>query len=72
MNHLHRVLTSILVLVLITMTAGAQDWPQWRGPDRDGKTDSLTAPETWPQSLTRRWNTQVGVGDSTPALVDNR
>jgi outer membrane protein assembly factor BamB len=50
----------------------AQDWPQWRGPHRDGKTTGFTAPESWPQKLTQKWKITVGVGDSTPALVGDK
>ncbi len=25
----------------------AQDWPQWRGPNRDGKVSGFAAPEKW-------------------------
>ena len=27
-------------------SAGAQDWPQWRGPGRDNKVAGFTAPNT--------------------------
>jgi hypothetical protein len=32
----------------------AQDWPQWRGPGRDGKAAGFKAPESWPKALTRK------------------
>ena len=50
----------------------AADWPQWRGPNRDGKVTGFKAPEVWPQQLTQKWKVAVGVGDSTPALVGDR
>ena len=60
-------------VVLIGTTLGrAQDWPQWRGPNRDGKATGFTAPQTWPKELTQKWKTTVGLGDSTPALVGDR
>ena len=49
----------------------AQDWPQWRGPNRDGKT-TFQAPQTWPKELSQKWKVTVGLGDSTPALVDGK
>jgi outer membrane protein assembly factor BamB len=49
-----------------------QDWPQWRGPNRDGKAAGFTAPETWPKALTQKWKTTVGLGDATPALVGDK
>ncbi len=49
-----------------------QDWPQWRGPNRDGKAAGFVAPDKWPEKLTQKWSVPVGVGDSTPALVGDR
>jgi len=50
----------------------AQDWPQWRGPERNGKVTGFTAPATWPKELTLKWKVTVGSGDSTPALVGDK
>lgn len=50
----------------------AQDWPQWRGPNRDGKVEGFTAPQQWPQQLTQKWRTTVGLGCATPALVGDK
>ncbi|HUT61795.1 MAG TPA: PQQ-binding-like beta-propeller repeat protein [Phycisphaerae bacterium] len=50
----------------------AQDWPQWRGPNRDGKVTGFTAPQVWPKALTQKWKVTVGSGDSTPALVGDK
>ncbi len=50
----------------------AQDWPQWRGPNRDGKAGGFAAPAQWPQQLAPQWKTTVGTGDSTPALVGDK
>ena len=52
--------------------ACAQDWPQWRGADRDGKVAGFTAPQTWPQALAQKWKVPVGSGDATPALVGDK
>ncbi|MGE5611750.1 MAG: PQQ-binding-like beta-propeller repeat protein [Bacillota bacterium] len=60
------------VLVLGTTFAVAQDWPQWRGSNRDGKAAGFTAPQTWPKTLTQKWKTAVGFGDATPALVGDK
>jgi outer membrane protein assembly factor BamB len=50
----------------------AQDWPQWRGPNREGRASSFSAPETWPKELARKWKVTVGQGDASPALVGDR
>ena len=60
-------------LVLVSATcAFAQDWPQWRGANRDGKVTDFIAPQTWPEELTPKWKVTVGAGDATPALVGDR
>ena len=48
------------------------DWPQWRGPDRDGAVASFAAPASWPESLTQKWKVDVGLGYATPLVVGNR
>ncbi|KPJ72550.1 MAG: hypothetical protein AMS14_07515 [Planctomycetes bacterium DG_20] len=50
----------------------AQDWPQWRGPNRDGKVSGFTAPKEWPSALAPKWKATVGSGDATPALVGDK
>ncbi len=50
----------------------AQDWPQWRGVNRDGKVSGFTAPQIWPTNLTQKWQVKVGTGDSSPVLVEDK
>ncbi len=60
-------------ILLGTVLVQAQDWPQWRGPNRDGKVSGFTPPATWPAQFTQKWKVNVGLGaDSTPALVGDR
>src|SRR5262249_54829517 len=42
------------------------DWPQWRGPNRDGVVHGVTAPEKWPKVLTEEWQVPVGKGVASP------
>ena len=65
------VILSWMVLVSASPVDG-QDWPQWRGPNRDGKVTGSIAPETWPKELTRKWRVSVGDGVATPALVGDK
>jgi outer membrane protein assembly factor BamB len=60
------------VLLLSVSCADAQDWPQWRGPNRDAKATGFTAPTTWPKELTKHWKVTVGEGVATPALVGDK
>jgi outer membrane protein assembly factor BamB len=48
------------------------DWPQWRGPNRDGAIASFTEPKSWPEQLTRKWKIDVGLGYASPVLIGNR
>jgi outer membrane protein assembly factor BamB len=63
---------AFLFLLAICKHATAQDWPQWRGPNRDAKTTGFKAPATWPKSLTKKWQAKVGDGVATPALADGK
>ncbi len=60
------------VVLIGAACAFAQDWPQWRGLNRDGKVSGFTAPAAWPKELTQKWKVTVGLGDSTPALVGDK
>ncbi len=58
--------------ILCAATASAQDWPQWRGPNRDDKVTGFTAPKAWPKTLTKKWTVAVGIGESSPVMVGNK
>jgi outer membrane protein assembly factor BamB len=64
-------LPALLSLTLAVAHVSAADWPQWRGPNRDGKAD-FKAPASWPKELTKKWQVTVGNGVSTPALVGGK
>ena len=36
-----------------------QDWPQWRGPDRNSKVDEFKVPAVWPGELNQQWKIYV-------------
>jgi len=60
-----------VVAVLFVGQVLGQDWPQWRGPGRDGKA-AFKAPEAWPKALAEKWRVNVGAGDSSPVLVGDK
>jgi outer membrane protein assembly factor BamB len=60
------------VLMVGASSVRAQDWPQWLGPNRDGKATGFTAPSAWPKELTQKWKITVGEGVATPALVGDK
>jgi outer membrane protein assembly factor BamB len=57
---------------LLLSAVWAQDWPQWRGPNRDNKVVGFTAPKVWPKELTKKWTATVGTGVSSPVLVGDK
>lgn len=66
------VVVALCAVVVCAGSALAQDWPQWRGANRDGKAGGFTAPAQWPGQLEQKWKTTVGTGDATPALVGDK
>ncbi len=74
MKNLNRWIGGMVACVILigTSQAFAQDWPQWRGANRDGKVTGFTAPQIWPKALTQKWKKTVGSGDATPALVGDK
>jgi len=68
-----RIVCAVSVAVLLAGSfLSAADWPQWRGPTRDGKLAGFTPPAAWPKEFTQKWKVTIGVGDSTPALVGDK
>jgi outer membrane protein assembly factor BamB len=51
--------------------ATGTDWPQWRGPRRDGSVHAAL-PAQWPEALKKRWETPVGAGHASPVVSGNR
>lgn len=47
----------------------AVDWPQWRGPNRDGIAGGFSEPKAWPDKLKLRWRVTVGEGHSSPVVA---
>lgn len=62
----------VCVMLLSAHGLWAQDWPQWRGPNRDAKATGFNVPKTWPKELTQKWKVTVGEGVATPALVGDK
>ena len=46
------------------------NWPQWRGPNRDGVVSGFSIPKAWPESLNRQWSVEVGQGHSSQVVAD--
>ena len=62
------------VLVLSASAGAQEEWPGFRGPDRDGRVtgwpEAMSDPRQWPESLERRWRIPVGLGHASPVVHD--
>jgi outer membrane protein assembly factor BamB len=63
-----------LILLLVVALARADDWPQWRGPNRNGHSHETGLLKEWPKDGPRLiWHVKdLGGGYSTPSVVGSR
>jgi outer membrane protein assembly factor BamB len=65
--------TILIALAGGAVSAFADDWPQWRGPQRDGRwredgiVEKFSAPRLEP-----KWRAEVGSGYSSPSVAEGR
>jgi hypothetical protein len=63
----------ILLLLLISSTAYADNWPQWRGPGNRGISEEKNLPLSWSATKNVRWKVELlGAGVSQPIVWDDR
>ncbi len=70
-----RRLIALLVLALITDSQSqAADWPQWRGPERNGVSRETGWLDAWPANAAPKlaWTAQVGKGHSAVSVAEGR
>ena len=62
---------SWISLLLIHGTIAASDWPQWRGPNRDGVWTESGILTSFPdKGLVPQWRVPVGLGYSSPIILN--
>ena len=61
---------SLVVVVLTAAIAGAADWPQWLGPNRDSSSTEKVVP--WKKDLKADWHLPVGEGHSSPVVANGK
>jgi outer membrane protein assembly factor BamB len=70
MNRPERHWLAMIALTFLFPAMGlSANWPQWRGPNRDGVVHGVKAPVKWPKALKEEWKVPVGEGVSSPVVV---
>src|SRR5262245_33431816 len=62
----------ILLLPLLCCPVAQADWPQWRGPGRDGVWTQADVPAKFPAELKPLWRKSIGGGYSGIAVTSGR
>ncbi len=63
----------IILFSFASILLRAEDWPQWRGPERDGVWHEKWIRQSFPaQGLPVRWRAPVGFGFSSPVIAKGR
>jgi outer membrane protein assembly factor BamB len=65
-------MTLLLAVLLAGPAAASADWPQWRGPSRDGIVPAFAPRATWPKTLVSGYKVPVGIGHASPVVVGDR
>jgi outer membrane protein assembly factor BamB len=65
---------SLFLILILAFSAMAADWPQWRGPNRDGISSETGLLSSWPSGGPKIvWKTSgLGVGYSSFSIVGGR
>ena len=71
---MNRIVASILSLLLVPSFASDDDWSQWRGEQRDGKSSEKGLLAKWPEGGPKfLWQSKnLGSGYSTSSLVGEK
>jgi hypothetical protein len=69
-----RCLFAVGLLSIVPLSALADNWPQWRGPERTGVSEETGLLQQWPAEGPKLvWQVrEIGQGYSTPAVVGDR
>jgi outer membrane protein assembly factor BamB len=65
------VCVGLWLMSLCSSVALEAQWPQWRGPARDGTVLAASTPK-WPAAWKRAWRVDVGEGYSSPVVAGGR
>lgn len=69
--HIRRWIFFLSALFIFSCTQ-SQNWPGWRGENRDARVPDFEMPGNWPDQLKKIWQKPVGLGDASIVLVDGK
>ena len=73
MRHLAWRIALIAALAVVATATPAEDWPQWRGPNRDGISRETGLLEAWPEGGPKViWEKPLGAGFSCATVAGGR
>jgi outer membrane protein assembly factor BamB len=68
-----RVLVALFFLINFLIVAQAEDWPDWRGPRRDGTWTETGVIEKFPtEGIKVKWRTSIDAGYNGPTVSEGR
>jgi outer membrane protein assembly factor BamB len=72
MNSIVNIFALFLTILLTVVVCFADDWPQYRGPNRDGKSAETGLLQKWPEGgPSQLWSVEgLGIGFSSAAVAD--
>jgi len=67
------VVSLVIVLLQFTLAQAGENWPQFRGPEGNGVSDSRGLPMRWSETQNVKWKTAIhGRGWSSPVIWGNQ
>lgn len=64
---------SVILILLAALSAGAENWPRFRGPTGQGISTETKLPTKWDEKTNIKWKVAIpGAGWSSPILLDGR
>lgn len=72
-NAFRTVVHSLIALISLTAVGFAENWPEWRGPNRNGLAAGEKYPKEWSEDKNIIWKVALpGWGTSTPVIWEDR
>src|SRR5262245_28219954 len=64
---------ALLIALVSTSSFAAEDWPQFRGPTGQGRSDCKGVPLRWSETENVKWKAAIpGEGWSSPVILSNQ